>query len=54
MAGLQHRNGLYRILFRYEQKQHSLSLGKVSKTEAEAKTNQVCNVSPQMALWLSE
>ena len=41
MAALQERNGRYRILFRYQGKQQTLPLGKVSKVEAEAKTSQV-------------
>lgn len=41
MAGLQHRNGSFRILFRYHGKQHAFTLGDVSKHEAEAKAAQV-------------
>jgi len=40
MAGLQHRNGSYRILFRYNGKQHAFTLGEVSEQEAEAKASQ--------------
>ncbi len=41
MSGLQHRNGSYRILFRYRGKQHTLTLGGVTQQEAEAKVAQV-------------
>ena len=41
MAGLQHRNGSFRILFRYHGKLHAFTLGDVSKHEAEAKAAQV-------------
>ena len=41
MAGLQQRNGSYRILFRYQGKQHTLTLGAVSEEEAETKSAQV-------------
>ena len=41
MAGLQHRNGSYRILFRYLGKQHTLTLGAVTEEEAETKASQV-------------
>ncbi len=41
MAGLQHRNGSYRILFRYQGKQHTLTLGAVAEDEAEIKASQV-------------
>ena len=41
MSGLQYRNGSYRILLRYQGKQHSLNLGKVSDEEADAKASQV-------------
>ena len=41
MAGLQHRNGSYRILFRYQGKQHTLTIGAVSEEEAETKSSQV-------------
>ena len=41
MAGLQHRNGSYRILFRYQGKQHTLTLGAVTEDEAGTKAAQV-------------
>ncbi len=41
MAGLQHRNGSYRVLFRYHGKQFAFTLGHVSKAEAESKAAQV-------------
>ena len=41
MAGIQYRNGSYRILFRYQEKQHAFTLGEVSKSEAETKAAQV-------------
>lgn len=40
MASLQHRNGSYRVLFRYNGKQHAFTLGEVSKEEATAKSSQ--------------
>lgn len=41
MAGLQQRNGGFRILFRYQGKQRSIHLGAVNRQEAEAKGGQV-------------
>ena len=41
MAALQHRNGSYRVIFRYHGKQESFTLGSVSKDEAEKKAAQV-------------
>jgi len=41
MAALQERNGSYRILFLYQGKQHTFTIGKVSSREAEAKVAQV-------------
>lgn len=41
MAGLQERNGGFRILFRYQGKQRTIPLGSVSRQEAEAKGGQV-------------
>lgn len=41
MAGLQFRNGSYRVLFRYQGKQHAFTLGEVSPDEADAKAAQV-------------
>ena len=41
MAGLQERNGSYRIIFRYRCKQRSITLGKVSLQEAEAYAGKV-------------
>ena len=41
MAGLQFRNGSYRIIFRYQGKQHAFTLGEVSPDEADAKAAQV-------------
>jgi hypothetical protein len=38
MAGLQNRSGRHRIFFRYDDKQRTLLLGKVSRDEAEAKS----------------
>jgi len=36
MAGIQHRNGSYRVLFRYHGKQYAFTVGKVSNDEVEA------------------
>jgi hypothetical protein len=36
MAALQDRNGSYRVIFRYEGRQHSVPVGKVPQGEAEA------------------
>ena len=41
MAALQHRNGSYRILFRFSGKQHSFTIGSVTKEEANTKVKQV-------------
>jgi hypothetical protein len=41
MAGLQLRGGRYRVMFRHYGKQHALNLGKVSETEATAKSAQI-------------
>ena len=41
MASLQNRNGSFRILFRYQGTQHTLTLGKVDEDEAEGKAAQV-------------
>jgi integrase len=41
MAGLQFRNGSYRIIFRYQGKQHAFTLGEVSPDEADAKAAHV-------------
>jgi hypothetical protein len=41
MAGLQQRNGSYRILFRYQGKQQAFTLGEVGPDEAETKAAQV-------------
>ena len=41
MAALQERNGSYRILFRFNGKQHAFTLGDVGKAEAESKAAQV-------------
>jgi integrase len=41
MAGLQKRSGRYRVIFRYHGKQHTLNLGKVSRAEAESKSDGV-------------
>lgn len=38
MAALQHRNGSYRVIFRYHGKQQSFTLGGVSQEEAEKKS----------------
>jgi len=35
MAGLQDRNGSYRIIFRYHGKQHAFTIGTVTEREAE-------------------
>jgi hypothetical protein len=40
MAGVQERGGSYRVYFRYQGKQVTFPLGKVSKQEAEAKAAQ--------------
>jgi hypothetical protein len=41
MAGLQERGGSYRVFFRFQGKQQTFLLGKVTKQEAEAKSAQV-------------
>jgi integrase len=41
MASLQHRNGSFRFIFRHRGKQHFVTIGKVSREEAEAKAAQV-------------
>jgi hypothetical protein len=41
MPGLQRRGESYRLLFRYQGKQHALTLGAVSTAEAKAKAAQV-------------
>ena len=41
MAALQERNESFRVIFRYHGKQHSFTLGRVSRQEAEAKAGQV-------------
>jgi site-specific recombinase XerD len=41
MASLQERNGSYRVLFKYHDKLHSFTLGKVTPDEADAKARQV-------------
>ena len=41
MASLQERAGNYRILFFYRGKQHTFTIGKVDRDEAETKTRQV-------------
>jgi hypothetical protein len=41
MASLQERNGSYRFIFRFPSKQHFVTIGKVSREEAEAKAAQV-------------
>lgn len=41
MAGLQHRHDSYRVLFRYQGRQHAFTLGNVSQAEAETKAAQV-------------
>jgi hypothetical protein len=41
VAGLQERNGSFRILFRYQGKQRTFTLGVVSRDEAEAKVGAV-------------
>src|SRR5438270_8508567 len=41
MAALQKRNGSFRVIFRYQGKQHSFTLGCVSRTQAEAKAGHV-------------
>lgn len=41
MAAIQKRQDSYRILFRYEGKQHAFTLGEVSEQEANAKASQV-------------
>ena len=40
MASLQQRNGSYRVIFRYRGRQHFVTIGKVSRREAEAKSAQ--------------
>jgi hypothetical protein len=41
MASLQNRNGSYRILFEYQRKQRTFTVGRVSEAEARAKADQV-------------
>src|SRR3954471_24719260 len=41
MASLQERSGSYRFIFRFRGKQHFVTIGKVSRAEAEAKAAQV-------------
>src|SRR5215469_8679150 len=41
MASLQFRSGSYRVLFRHHGKQHTFTIGDVSKDEAESKAQQV-------------
>jgi integrase len=41
MASLQQRNGSFRFIFRHRGKQHFVTIGKVSREEAEAKAGQV-------------
>lgn len=41
MAAVQERNGSFRILFRYQRQQHTFTLGRVSRAEAEAKAGAV-------------
>src|ERR1700730_5958657 len=41
MAALQERNGSFRILFRHHGKQHTFTIGEVSRDEAESKAQQV-------------
>jgi integrase len=41
MAALQERNGSFRVIFRYQGKQRSFTLGRVSRDEAEAKAGHV-------------
>lgn len=41
MSALQERNGSYRVLFRYQGKRETFTLGQVSQQEAEAKAGQV-------------
>jgi hypothetical protein len=41
MAALQERNGSYRVIFNYQRKQRTFTLGRVTRAEAEAKAAQV-------------
>jgi hypothetical protein len=41
MASLQERTGTFRVIFRFHAKQHFVSIGQVSKEEAEAKAAHV-------------
>src|SRR6267378_7262892 len=41
MAALQERNGSFRIIFRYQGKQRSFTIGEVGRAEAEAKAGAV-------------
>jgi hypothetical protein len=41
MAGIECRNGSFRIYFRYQGKQHHFTLGEVSSDEAETKSKHV-------------
>jgi hypothetical protein len=41
MAALQERNGSFRLIFRYQGKQRSFTLGRISRQEADGKAGQV-------------
>ncbi len=41
MAGLQHRNGSYRVIFRYHGKQFSFTIGEVLEDEVASKATHV-------------
>src|SRR5262249_1491220 len=41
MASLQQRSGSYRVIFRHRGQQHFVTIGRVSRQEAEAKAAQV-------------
>ena len=41
MAGLQERNGSFRIIFRYQGRQRTFTLGQVGRDEAEAESGAV-------------
>jgi hypothetical protein len=44
MASLQERNGTFRFIFRHHHEQHFVTIGRISREEAEAKSAQVENL----------
>src|SRR4051812_38184345 len=41
MAAIQERNGSFRVIFRYRSRQHTFTLGRVHRAEAQAKADQI-------------